>query len=270
MQRTKKLYGILLLLLLIGSGAVLSSAKSKEAILRLFSRPIPMYTYKTINSWPHDNTSFTEGLVIKNGILYESVGLNGSSSLRLVDLETGTVKTKVDLPAEYFAEGITVLDGKIYQLTWRNNKGFIYDQGSLSQLAEFSYPGEGWGLTDDGRSLIMSNGTNVITFLSPHTFQIEKVIKVMDDDKPLVNLNELEYVKGEIFANIWHSDKIVRIDPGSGRILGWIDLTGLYPSEDRSGKEAVLNGIAYDQTSDRLFVTGKLWPRLFEIQLEMK
>jgi glutaminyl-peptide cyclotransferase len=268
MAKTKKIYLILILLLFIGAGAILSSSTSREAIVRFFSRPIPTYAYNIVNSWPHDTTSFTEGLVITNGILYESAGRNGSSSLRIVDLKTGSIKTKVDLPDQYFAEGITVLNGKIFQLTWLNKKGFIYDQSTLSLIGEFSYESEGWGLTDDGHFLIMSNGTNAITFLDPDTFQTEKIINVYNQDEPLVYLNELEYVKGEIYANIWHSDKIVRIDPGSGKILGWIDLVGLFPIEERQEKEAVLNGIAYDQTNDRLFVTGKLWPRLFEITLE--
>ena len=268
MPNTKKILLILIILLLFGTGAILSSGASKDGIAGFFSRPIPTYTYKIINSWPHNRSAFTEGLIFKDGILYESTGRNGSSSLRVVDLLTGGTKNKVNLENQYFGEGIAILNGKIFLLTWQSHKGFIYDQDTLSRLGEFSYEGEGWGLTNDDHFLIMSNGTNAITFLNPETFEIEKVINVYDNDEPLVDLNELEYVKGEIYANIWHSDKIVRIHPGSGKILGWIDLTGLFPIEERQDKEAVLNGIAYDQATDRLFVTGKLWPRLFEIKLE--
>ncbi len=231
---------------------------------------IPTYTYKIVNSWPHDKAAFTEGLVFRNGSLYESNGQNGYSNLRIVDLETGSVKTNIALAAEFFGEGLTILNGKIFQLTWQNQKGFIYDQNSLAPLGEFSYEGQGWGLTDDGHALIMSNGTNTIAFLDPETFQIQRTIQVYDKDTALVNLNELEYVKGKIYANIWKTDKIVQIDPGSGRILGWIDLTGLRPDETTQDNEAVLNGIAYDQANNRLFVTGKLWPTLFEIKLEEK
>ncbi len=257
-------------LLLLGTGAVFSSSTAKDAIYRFFSRSIPTYTYKIIKSWPHDESAFTQGLVFRNGILYESTGRNGSSSLRIVDLTTGSVRTKVDLADQYFAEGITLLDGKIFQLTWQDQLGFIYDQNSLELLGEFSYQGEGWGLTDDGRSLIMSNGTNTLAFFNPETFEVEKTISVYDNEEPLIDLNELEYVNGKIYANIWHSDKIVQIDPRSGEIMGWIDLTGLFPVEERQEPEAVLNGIAYDEKNDRLFVTGKLWPRLFEIRLELE
>ena len=268
MSNTKKIVLILITLALLGSGAILSSDSARNTILRFFSGKVPTYTYTVVDRWPHDPSAFTEGLVYKDGLLYESAGRNGSSSLRIVDLKTGEIKSKVDLADQYFAEGIALLNGKIFQLTWKNQQGFIYDQNSLELLGEFGYAGEGWGLTDDGHSLIMSNGTNSLLFLNPETFAIEKTINVFEDDKPLVDLNELEYVNGEIFANIWHTDKIVRIDPRSGEILGWIDLTGLFPVEERSEKEAVLNGIAYDPTQDRLFVTGKLWPELFEIKLE--
>jgi len=270
MPKTKKAWLILIILSLLGSGAILSSDAARNAIVRFFSGPIRTYTYTIVNRWPHDQTAFTQGLVYKDGSLYESTGRNGSSSLRIVDLTTGSIKTRVDLPDEYFAEGIALLNGKIFQLTWVNHKAFFYDPKTLSLLGEFSYEGEGWGLTDDGHFLIMSNGTNTITFLNPETFEVEKTISVYDNDKPLVDLNELEYVKGEIYANIWHTDKIVRIDPRSGEIRGWLDLTGLFPVEERQEQEAVLNGIAYDQTQDRLFVTGKLWPGLFEIELEEK
>src|SRR5258706_3318309 len=270
MSKTNKVFLISTLLLLIGVIAFLSSNTAKDAIARFFSIPAPIYTYTIVNSWPHDPSSFTEGLIYKNDTLYESAGRNGSSSLRIVDLTTGAVKTQVDLADQYFAEGIDLLNGKIFQLTWQSQQGFTYDPNSLTQLGEFSYKGEGWGLTDDSHSLIMSNGSNTITFLDPQTFEVERTINVYVDKKPLDGINDLEYVKGKIYANIWHTDKIVQIDPRSGAILGWIDLTGLFPVEQRSEKEAVLNGIAYDEKNHRLFVTGKMWPRLFEIRLELK
>ncbi len=231
---------------------------------------ISNYTYKIVQQLPHDATAFTQGLVVEDGELYESNGQNGQSDLRILDLNTGSVKNKVKLGDEYFAEGMTILNEKIYQITWVNHKGFIYDENTLEKLGEFSYEGEGWGLTNDGRFLIMSNGTNAISYINPENFRVQKVIYVYDKGVPLTNLNELEYVKGEIYANIWHSDKVVQIDPALGEITGWIDLTGLRSKESQQNGEAVLNGIAYDAVHDRLFVTGKLWPTLFEIKLERK
>ncbi|RQW76802.1 MAG: glutaminyl-peptide cyclotransferase [Geobacter sp.] len=228
---------------------------------------VPVYGYEVVNSWPHDATAFTQGLVFKDNVLYESTGGNGSSSLRRIDLSTGRIEKKVDLPVRYFVEGITLLNGKIYQLTWRNRKGFIYDAASLQFLGAFIYHDEGWGLTDDGSSLIMSDGTNTLRFLDPRTFQVSRTISVYANGRPLMNLNELEHIKGEIYANVWQSDRIVRIDPESGKVLGWIDLTGLLPGKMQN-RHAVLNGIAYDRAGDRIFVTGKLWPLLFEIRLK--
>ena len=267
-SRTKIVYLIFIICLLICVGTNSCGNVSKDTNAKVFSDVIPTYTYKIVNSWPHDKTAFTQGLVFKDGILYESTGEHGLSSLRVVDLDTGNIKTKVDVANQYFAEGIAIFNGRIFQLTWLSQKGFIYDQNSLALLGEFNYEREGWGLTDDGRFLIMSDGTNSLYFLDPESFQTQKIIKVYDNGSPLLNLNELEYIKGEIYANIWHSDKIVRVDPGSGKILGWVDLTGLLSKEERQNGAAGLNGIAYDQTEDRLFVTGKLWPRLFEIKLE--
>jgi glutamine cyclotransferase len=231
---------------------------------------ISNYGYTIVQQLPHDTSAFTEGLTFKDGNLYESNGQNGLSDLRILDLNTGTVKNKVNLGNEYFGEGMTILNGKIFQLTWVNNKGFIYDANSLMTLGEFQYTGEGWGLTNDGRFLIMSNGSNAITYLNPETFQIQKVIYVYDKGTPVYSINELEYVKGEIYANIWHSNKVAQIDPELGEIIGWIDLTGLRSKEAEQNQEAVLNGIAYDSVGDRLFVTGKLWPTIFEIKLERK
>ncbi|HYY57316.1 MAG TPA: glutaminyl-peptide cyclotransferase [Pyrinomonadaceae bacterium] len=230
----------------------------------------PVYTFQVTGSWPHDAAAFTQGLEIHHGLLYESTGGYGSSSLRQVELQTGRVLRKVDVPSQYFAEGITIFQGRIYQLTWQSHKGFIYDLDSFERMGEFAYEGEGWGLTHDDRSLIMSDGTNRIRFLSPVNYAVERSIKVYDRDRPLMKLNELEYIKGEIYANIWKADWIVRLDPENGKILGWIDLKGLLPASERSAETDVLNGIAYDASNERLFVTGKLWPKLFQIGLKKR
>jgi glutamine cyclotransferase len=229
------------------------------------SQKIPSYTFTIVNTLPHDPGAFTEGLVYDDGGLIESTGINGASTLRKVELETGRVLQEVKLSDEYFGEGIAVLGGKIYQLTWQNHQGFIYDRKSLKREGEFSYTGEGWGLTTDGQSLIMDDGTNQIRFIDPTTFQVTKTIRVFAHGQPLNMLNELEYVKGELYANVWHTEYVVRIDPADGKLLGSIDFVGLYPPADNAQGEAVMNGIAYDAAGDRLFVTGKNWPKLFEV-----
>jgi glutamine cyclotransferase len=231
------------------------------------SARVPMYTYQVVRVWPHDRGAFTEGLLYINGILIESTGLNGASTLRKVDLETGRVLQEVRLPQEYFGEGATVLGGTIFQLTWQSRKGFAYDLETLQRKGEFSYDGEGWGLTTDGRSLIMSDGTNGIRFLDPATFRVTKTIRVFNQGQPLEMINELEYIKGEIYANVWQTPFVVRIDPSSGRLLGMVDFTGLLPAGDYDERTDVLNGIAYDSVGDRIFVTGKNWPKLFEVRL---
>jgi glutaminyl-peptide cyclotransferase len=230
----------------------------------------PTYTYLVINQWPHDPGAFTEGLVYDQGTLWESTGLNGASSLRKVDLQTGQVLQSYALPAQYFGEGLTLFGGKLIQLTWQTHIGFVYDPGCSCPERTFTYDGEGWGLTHDDRSLMMSDGTNQIRFLDPQTFAVTQTISVFDHGQPLRNINELEYINGEIYANIWQTDRIVRIDPASGAILGWIDLTGLLPQADRGPTTDVLNGIAYDYATGRLFVTGKDWPALFQIALVPK
>ncbi|HEU4510685.1 MAG TPA: glutaminyl-peptide cyclotransferase [Pyrinomonadaceae bacterium] len=228
---------------------------------------VPKYGYQILNIWPHDSNAFTQGLILVDGKLLESTGQEGSSSLRRVELETGKILKKVDVPVPYFAEGITVLNGKIYQLTWQHQMGFIYDLQSFERVGDFRYQGEGWGLTTDGSSLIMSDGSNRLRFIDPASFRVTKIINVMDGATPVDALNELEFVQGEIYANIWHQDRIAVVDPQNGRVKAWIDLTGLIPEDELSDEEAVLNGIAYDQSTNRLFVTGKLWPRLFEIKV---
>ena len=226
------------------------------------------YGFEIVNTWPHDADAYTQGLVFHEGKLLESTGREGKSTLRSVELETGKVLKKIDVPVPFFAEGITLLQGKIYQLTWRQGRGFIYDAGSFEKLGEFSYQGEGWGLTNDGSSLILSDGSNRLRFVDPNNFQVKKTITVSDRRIPINNLNELEYIQGEIYANIWHEERIVRIDPQTGQIRGWINLTGLRASSGVNDSEGVLNGIAYDEKSDRIFVTGKLWPKLYEVRLK--
>jgi len=232
--------------------------------------PVPIYGYEVVHVWPHDPGAYTQGLVFNEGKLLESTGQVGHSSLRRVEIESGKVLQKLDVNAPYFAEGITLLKGKIYQLTWQHQVGFIYDAWTFQKLGEFHYQGEGWGLANDGQSLILSDGSNRIRFLDPANFEVRKTIAVVDGRSPVNELNELEYVQGEIYANIWHADRIARIDPRTGAVVGWIDLTGLLAGGEVSDEEAVLNGIAYDETNGRLFVTGKLWPKLFEIRLRRK
>jgi len=229
---------------------------------------VPNHGYEVVNTWPHDPDAFTQGLVFLDGKLLESTGQPGRSSLRTVELQTGKVLKKVDVPVPYFAEGIALLNNKIYQLTWEHRLGFIYDAQNFQKIGEFQYSGEGWGLTTDGRSLILSDGSNRIRFIDPSSFQVTKTIAVLDGKRPIGELNELEYVNGEIFANIWHEDRIAAIDPDTGRVKAWIDLNGLLQPGDVQSPEAVLNGIAFDKASNRLFVTGKLWPKLFEIKIK--
>lgn len=224
-----------------------------------------LYRYNVINTYPHDRNAFTQGLVLLDGKLYESTGLYGSSTLREVDLTSGTVLRSVAVPSQFFAEGMTVFQGKIFQLTWQSQTGFIYDPGTFNLLGQFSYTGEGWGLTHDAQHLIMSDGTDQIRFLDPVTFQVVNAIHVRDDQgRPVTKVNELEYIGGEIYANIWQTNWIARIDPVTGGVVAWIDLTGLLPAGTQAD---VLNGIAYDGASGHLLVTGKFWPSLFAITL---
>lgn len=229
-----------------------------------------MFTYEVVNSFPHDTKAFTQGLQFYNGYLYESTGEEGNSSVRQVEIQTGKVLKKTPLAADLFAEGLTILNGKIYQITWRNNKAFVYDLNTLDKINEQPYPYEGWGLTNDGKNLIATDSTNVIRFLNPENYQTVTTLEIKNKSENINEINELEYIKGEIWGNIWHKDLIIRIDPKDGKILGWIDLKGLRPQETFRDNEAVLNGIAYDEQNDRLFVTGKLWPKIFEIKLKPK
>jgi len=263
---------------------------------------IPVYSYTIVNKYPHDPNAFTQGLVYHDGFLYESTGEEGQSTIRKVDISSGRVIQKHDVPSQMFAEGLEILGDKFYQLTWQDGVGFTYNAADLSPGPEFRYNGEGWGLTTDGTYLIMSDGTHILKYLDPTDFTVVKRQPVMQDTgKPLFLLNELEWVKGEIWANIWHSEDtqtqtmqgtfpnigkanyIARIDPPTGRVVGWIDLGGISPADQfdnvsmaerpRSGYEInskgenTLNGIAYDEAGDRLFVTGKKWKNLYEIKI---
>ena len=229
---------------------------------------LPVDTFQIVATYPHDPDAFTQGLVWQDGIFYEGTGLRGRSSLRKVDPASGAVTQEIDLADQYFGEGITIFGDKLYQLTWQEDTGFIYDKDSFELLDTWTYPGEGWGLTTDGERLIMSDGTNELRFLDPETLdELGRVAVTDQQGNPVVRLNELEYVNGEVLANIWQTDWIARIDPATGQVTGWIDLSGLLPAEDRTQPVDVLNGIAYDPDTDRLFVTGKLWPKLFEIDL---
>ncbi len=229
---------------------------------------IPTLTYALVKAWPHDRGAFTEGLVYLDGELVESTGLNGQSTLRKVDLETGRVLQEVKLDDQYFGEGIAVLGGKIFQLTWTSHHGFIYDASTLRLEGGFAFTGEGWGLTTDGTSLIMTDGTSRIRFIDPRTFQVTRTIDVLAHGRPVERLNELEYVNGELYANVWQTEFVLQIDPGTGRILGSIDFVGLLPQADRARDTDVMNGIAYDAKDDRLFVTGKNWPWLYEVKVK--
>jgi glutamine cyclotransferase len=228
---------------------------------------VPVFTVSIINAYPHDRDAFTQGLVFENGFLYEGTGLRGRSTLRRVEVTTGEILQIRTLPDHLFGEGITVFGERIIQLTWQAGIGLVYNRATFELLGEFRYPTQGWGITHDGGHLIMSDGTSTLRILNPATFEEIGRIEVRDRDGPVTRLNELEYVKGEIYANVWQTDRIARIAPDTGEVVGWIDLTGVFNPQDRAAPVDVLNGIAYDADNDRLFVTGKLWPRLFEIEL---
>jgi len=230
----------------------------------------PILGYRVVNVFPHDRGAFTQGLVFEDDIFYEGTGLYARSSLRKVNPETGEVTEMKHLAPNFFGEGITIWDDKIIQLTWKSQKGFVYDKNSFELLQEFSYPTEGWGITHDGERLIMSDGSANLYFWNPDTLEEIGRIEVRDKGVPVIRLNELEYINGEVYANIWQTNRIARINPSTGQVTGWIDLSGLLQPEDLSEPVDVLNGIAYDAATDRLFVTGKLWNKVFEIELVPK
>jgi glutamine cyclotransferase len=230
---------------------------------------VPVYDYEIVHVFPHDPEAFTEGLFYLNGFLYESTGLEGHSSIRKVRLQTGEVLERHEIPGEYFGEGIVNWGSRLIELTWQSHVGFVYDLKTFKPLKDFHYEGEGWALTQDGTQIFMSDGTSTLRILNPNTLLPAGMLPVTLDGKPVERLNELEWVKGEIFANVWQTNWILRIDPRDGRVVGIVDMRGLLPAEDTvAGKTDVLNGIAYDAQRDRLFVTGKNWPKLFEIRLK--
>ncbi len=278
-------YILFLMILVIASCGGTNGSNSKSAGKTNANTPttkqgsLPVYGYEIVKAYPHDSEAFTQGLVFKGGFLYESTGQEGESTLRRVEIDSGKVLKKYDLPREVFAEGIAILGDEIFQLSWRNSMGWVYGLDDFKLLREFRYSGEGWGLTHDGTNLIMSDGTHVIRIVNPKDFSTIRTITVKDENgRLLMKLNELEYVKGEIWANIWHSEDIgkpnhiARIDPTNGKLLGWIDLGNISPDDQKGDDKAenTLNGIAYDETSDRLFVTGKNWKKLFEIKIRPK
>jgi len=229
-------------------------------------RPAPVQSYKVIAEYPHDQSAFTQGLVFADGHLYESTGLEGESTLRRVDLTTGRTLQRVDVPPQYFAEGLALVGDELLQLTWKHKLGFVYDRATFKQKRTFSYNTEGWGIAYDGSSrLIMSDGSDALTFLDPKSFAPLKTLRVRDGAKPVSNLNELEWIEGEVWANVWTTDRIARISPNTGEVNAWIDLSTLYPRAQRLPPADELNGIAYDRATRRIFITGKKWPRLYQI-----
>jgi glutaminyl-peptide cyclotransferase len=226
----------------------------------------PVYGYDVMRSYPHDPKAFTQGLIYRDGVLFESTGLKGESTLRKVRLETGEVLQKHVVDKRYFAEGLTDWGSRLVQLTWETNIGFVYDIATFAQLRTFPYAGQGWGLTRDAKRLIMSDGTPSLRFLDPETLKEIGQVAVRDGGRLIDNLNELELIKGEVYANVWLTDRIAIISPDTGRVAAWVDLTGIRGPARTAGDD-VLNGIAYDAAGNRLFVTGKYWPRLYEIRV---
>ena len=234
------------------------SAKSSET---------PVYGYRIVNTYPHNTESFTQGLVIDNGTLYEGTGLNGRSAISIVDITTGDTIKSEKLAGKYFGEGITIVDDKIVQLTWRAQKGFVYDKSTLKPIKTFKYQTQGWGITYDGKHIIMSDGTDMLYFMDPRTYKVRGKLEVYDRGGKVSRLNELEYIDGKIYANVWGTEKLAIINPKTGQVVAWVDLSGLLTKEEKKSRIDVLNGIAYDKENQKLYVTGKLWPKLFEIEI---
>jgi glutamine cyclotransferase len=249
------------------SALVALGACAQAAPTQAVAAETPRYGYRIVRTYPHDPRAFTQGLIHLDGHLYESTGLIGESTIRKVNLADGKVLKSVPIPPGHFGEGMVNWGNELISITWQTGKAFRWDRQTLRRRGDFSYPGEGWGLTQNGRELIMSDGTPQLRFLDPSTFRERRRVQVTYNGKPLPNLNELEWVNGEIFANIWQTEMIARIDPQTGNVIGLINLAGLRADAGRSGPDNVLNGIAYDAKGDRLLVTGKRWPKLYEIRL---
>ena len=246
---------------------ILACAPAPASSIAAQRKPAPVQSYKVVATFPHDTSSFTQGLVFaSDGQLYESTGLEGESTLRRVDIATGQTLQKIDVPSQYFAEGLAMVGDELLQLTWRHKLGFVYDRKTFKQKRTFSYKTEGWGIAYDGTSnLVMSDGSDTLTFLDPKSLAVAKTLRVMDAGRPVSNLNELEWIEGEIWANIWMTDRIARISPRTGEVNAWIDLSSLYPVSQRMPPADVMNGIAYDKATRRIYITGKRWPRLYQI-----
>lgn len=225
-------------------------------------------SYEVVNTYPHDPEAFLQGLVWSDGGFYESTGLYGESTLRRVEFPSGRVLKKISLSADLFGEGLAQVDDHLVQITWQTHRGFVYDRQTFKLIREFTYDTEGWGITYDGKNLIMSDGSSTLTYLDPQTYQPVKKLKVTLNGRPVVDLNELEYIEGEIWSNVWQTDKILRIDPATGKVNSYLDMGGVLPGEFRTGHEDVLNGIAYDAEQKRIFISGKKWPRIIEIRLK--
>jgi len=253
---------LIIIIVLAAAGPTSSPAAQKR-----HTSPTPVSKYKVVKSYPHDRQAFTQGLVYLDGVLYEGTGLHGQSGIRKVKLETGEVLQQRALDPKFFGEGIVVWGKSIVQLTWQSEIGFVYDLATFAPQKTFAYKGEGWGLTHDGKQIIMSDGTSSLRFLDPQTLKETGRLTVRDGGAPVKDLNELEFVRGEILANVWQQHRIARISPKTGDVTGWIDLSGLLSPGESAGVD-VLNGIAYDAAGDRLFVTGKLWPKVFEVKVE--
>lgn len=255
--------------LLLGLGVVLIAASCFLAWNRMREKPW-IQGFRVVKEYPHDPSAYTQGLIFDNGVFQESTGRYGFSSVRTVEIETGKVLRKTDVPSKYFAEGLALVGEKLIQITWKEGIATIYERGTLKALDQFEYEGEGWGLVFDGTNLVMSDGSEFLFFRDPTTFKEVRRVRVLSKGVPLEELNELEIVEGEVWANVWKKDYIARIDPKTGEVLGFVDLAGIFDRRSVPDSDAVLNGIAYDPKSKRLFVTGKLWPKVFEIEVVPK
>lgn len=277
---SRRVIGVAAAIIVVGAaGLLLSRPPAQTSPSPATTSPAPArYRYTVVNAYPHDRSAFTQGLLFRDGVLFESTGCGGGSwdgsrcltdrsSLRKVRLENGEVLQRTDVDAQYFAEGLAEWNGSLIQLTWQSNVGFVYDLETFQSRRNFRYPGEGWGLTHDGRRLIMSDGTSTLRFLDPESLEETGRVEVTERGLAVNNLNELEMVGNQLFANVWQTDEVVVIDPDTGHVVARIDFSGLQSRIDRSQHVDVLNGIAYDAAGDRLFVTGKLWPQLFEVRI---